>query len=417
MGADAEVERVLRRAAPSALGALVRHGGDFGTCEDAVQEAMLAASARWSTEGLPQDPTAWLITVARRRLIDQLRADLARVRRETREAELSLRDLEAADPVVGAGRDDTLTLFFLCCHPALTPLSQVALTLRAVGGLTTAQIARALLVSEASVAQRISRAKQKIRQSGRPFEMPAAEEHLDRLRAVQHVLYLVFNEGYLASSGNQLQRGELATEAIRLARLLVAAVPDDGEAVGLLALMLLVQSRSVARTSADGDLVALADQDRELWDRASIDEGVALITDSLARLPLGPYQVQAAIAALHAEAPTAAETDWAQILALYEVLGAIAPNPMASLGQAVALAMHQGPEAGLAKLALLDEDQRLSSSHRLHAVRAHLVELLGDDELARTGYLTAAELTGSETEKAYLAKRAERVRPDGSAAR
>jgi predicted RNA polymerase sigma factor len=313
---------------------------------------------------------------------------------------------------VDDGQDDTLTLFFLCCHPALTPLSQVALTLRAVGGLTTAQVARALLVSEASVAQRISRAKQTIRRSGRPFEMPPAEEHLDRLRAVQHVLYLVFNEGYLASSGEQLQRGELATEAIRLARLLVALVPEDGEGVGLLALMLLVHSRHAARTGGDGTLVALAEQDRGLWDQAAIDEGVALITDSLARLPLGPYQVQAAIAALHAEAPTAAETDWAQILALYEVLGAIAPNPMASLGQAVAVAMHRGPEAGLAELALLDQDERLSSSHRLHAVRAHLVELLGDDELARSGYLTAAELTGSETEKAYLKKRAARPAAD-----
>ncbi len=412
MDADTEVERVLRHAAPRVLGALVRRSGDFGTCEDAVQEAVLAAYAGWPAHGIPQDPTAWLITVAHRRLIDQLRTDLARVRRETQAAELSLRELEAADPGVSAGQDDTLTLLFLCCHPSLTPISQVALTLRAVGGLTTAQIARAFLVSEASMAQRITRAKQKIRQSGQPFRMPPAGELRDRLRAVQHVLYLVFNEGYLASSGPELQRGDLASEGIRLARLLAALVPDDGEAMGLLALMLLVDSRRAARTRADGTLIALAEQDRELWERASIDEGIALITDSLARLPLGPYQVQAAITALHAEAPTATETDWTQILALYEVLEAIAPNPMASLGQAVALAMLQGPDAGLAKLAALDDDERLISNHRMHAVRAHLLELLGDVEIARSGYLTAAELTGSETEKAYLKDRAARLRAE-----
>jgi len=410
--ADAEVERVLRHAAPHVLGALVRRSGDFETCEDAVQEAVLAAYASWPTNGIPQDPTAWLITVAHRRLIDQLRSDLARVRRETQEAKLSLRELEAADPGMSAGQDDTLTLLLLCCHPSLTPISQVALTLRAVGGLTTAQIARAFLVSEASMAQRITRAKQKIRQSGQPFRIPPAGERRDRLRAVQHVLYLVFNEGYLASSGAELQRSEVATEGIRLARLLAALVPDDGEAVGLLALMLLLDSRRAARTRPDGTLIALAEQDRKLWERAFIDEGIALITGSLARLPLGPYQVQTAISALHAEAATAAETDWAQILALYEVLEVIAPNPMASLGQAVALARLQGPDAGLARLALLEDDERLVSNHRLHAVRAHLLELLGDDEIARSGYLTAAELTASETEKAYLKDRAARLRAE-----
>ncbi|WP_434619520.1 RNA polymerase sigma factor [Arthrobacter sp. A5] len=413
MDADTEVERVLKHAAPHVLAAIVRRSGDFETCEDAVQEAMLVAYSRWPAHGIPQDPTAWLITVAYRRLIDQVRTDLARVRRETKAAELSLHDLEAADPGVSAGQDDTLTLLFLCCHPSLTPISQVALTLRAVGGLTTAQIARAFLASEASMAQRITRAKQKIRQSGQPFRMPPAEERCDRLRAVEHVLYLVFNEGYLASSGPELQRGELATEGIRLARLLAALVPDDGEAVGLLALMLLIDSRRAARTCADGTLIALAEQDRKLWDRAFIDEGIDLITDSLARLPLGPYQVQAAIAALHAEAPTTAETDWAQILALYEVLEAIAPNPMASLAQAVAFAMVQGPDAGLAKLALLEDDDRLISNHRLHVVRAHLIELLGDYEIARSGYLTAAEFTESETEKAYLKDRAARLGAEG----
>ncbi len=403
---------MLRHAAPHVLGALVRRDGNFETCEDAVQEAMLAASADWPAHGIPQDPTAWLITVAHRRLIDRGRSDLARVRRETRAAELSLRELEAEGPAEGAGGEDTLTLLLLCCHPSLTPISQVALTLRAVGGLTTAQIASAFLISEASMVQRITRAKESIRQSGQPFRMPPAGERRDRLRSVQHVLYLVFNEGYLASSGPDLQRSELAAEGIRLARLLVALVPDDGETVGLLALMLLIDSRRAARTSADGTLIALAEQDRGLWDRACIDEGIALITDSLARLPLGPYQVQAAIAALHAEAQNEAATDWVQIVALYEVLETIAPNPMASLGQAVALAMVQGPNAGLAKLALLDNDKRLISNHRLNTVRAHLRELLGDDEIARSGYLTAAELTDSDTEKAYLRDRAARLRSE-----
>jgi predicted RNA polymerase sigma factor len=257
--------------------------------------------------------------------------------------------------------------------------------------------------------QRITRAKHKIRQSDQLFRMPPAPERRARLQAVQHVLYLVFNEGYLASSGPQLQRGELATEGIRLARLLADLVPDDGETVGLLALMLLLDSRRAARAQADGTLISLDEQDRKLWDRAFMDEGIALITDSLARLPLGPYQVQAAIAALHAEAPIAPETDWAQIVALYEVLEAIAPNPMASLGQAVAHAMLHGPEAGLAKLAVLDDDERLTANHRLHAVRAHLLELLGDDEIAGSGYLTAAGLTKSETERDYLTDRAARL--------
>jgi predicted RNA polymerase sigma factor len=297
----------------------------------------------------------------------------------------------------------------LCCHPALTPVSQVALTLRAVGGLTTAQIARAFLVSEASMTQRITRAKHTIRQSDQPFCMPPSQERPDRLRAVRHVLYLVFNEGYLASSGPRLQRGELATEGIRLARLLAGLVPDDGETVGLLALMLLLDSRRAARTRADGTLIALDEQDRKLWDSAFIDEGVALITDSLARLPLGPYQVQASIAALHAEAPTAADTDWTQIVALYGVLEVIAPSPMALLGQAVAHAMLHGPEAGLAKLALLDDDERLIPNHRLHAVRAYLLEMLGNDRTAGSGYLMAAELTSNETERAYLTDRAARL--------
>jgi RNA polymerase sigma factor (sigma-70 family) len=409
MDADPEVERVLKHAAPHVLGALLRRSGDFEACEDAVQEAVLAGYASWPSDGIPRDPAAWLITVAHRRLIDQIRSELARVRRETQDAELSLRELEAADAGLSADEDDTLILLFMCCHPALTPISQVALTLRAVGGLTTAQIARAFLVSEASMSQRITRAKDKIRRSDEQLRMPSEQERRDRLRAVQHVLYLVFNEGYLASSGPQLQRGDLATEGIRLARLLAGQVPDDGETVGLLALMLLLDSRRAARTRADGALIALDEQDRNLWDRASMDEGIVLITDSLARLQLGPYQIQAAISALHAEAPTAADTDWAQIVALYEVLEAIAPSPMASLGQAVAHAMLHGPEAGLVKLALLADDDRLITNHRLHAVRAHLFEQLGDSEIAGSGYLTAAELTDSEMERVYLRVRAARL--------
>jgi RNA polymerase sigma factor (sigma-70 family) len=409
MDADPEVERVLKHAAPHVLGALLRRSGDFEACEDAVQEAVLAGYASWPSDGIPRDPAAWLITVAHRRLIDQIRSELARVRRETQDAELSLRELEAADAGLSADEDDTLILLFMCCHPALTPISQVALTLRAVGGLATAQIARAFLVSEASMSQRITRAKDKIRRSDEQLRMPSEQERRDRLRAVQHVLYLVFNEGYLASSGPQLQRGDLATEGIRLARLLAGQVPDDGETVGLLALMLLLDSRRAARTRADGALIALDEQDRNLWDRASMDEGIVLITDSLARLQLGPYQIQAAISALHAEAPTAADTDWAQIVALYEVLEAIAPSPMASLGQAVAHAMLHGPEAGLVKLALLADDDRLITNHRLHAVRAHLFEQLGDSEIAGSGYLTAAELTDSEMERVYLRVRAARL--------
>ena len=409
MDVEAEVEAALRHAAPRALDALVRRSGDFALAEDAVQEALLAAHTSWPAAGIPQSPTAWLITVAHRKLIDHLRSDVARMRREMNDVELSVRELEGADPGLAAEQDDTLVLLFMCCHPDLTPMSQVALTLRAVGGLTTAQIARAFLVSEASMAQRITRAKQQLRRSSRDFHPPSPEERRDRLRRVQHVLYLVFNEGYLASSGPRLQRTDLAREGIRLARLLTAAAPDDGESIGLLALMLLIDSRRAARTRGDGTLVELADQDRTLWDRGSIADGIALITDSLGRLPLGPYQVQAAIAALHAESSSAAETDWVQILALYEVLEGLAPNPMATLAQAVAHAMVHGPESALGKLADLDDDARLSSSHRLHAVRAHLREMLGDDEIARSGYLAAADLTASEPEKAYLTSRAARL--------
>lgn len=401
MVTDTEVERALRRAAPSVLGALLRRYNDFAMCEDAVQEALIAAYREWPGRGFPHDSTAWLITVAHRRLLDQLRSDQARARRETRQAELSIRDLEGHQPGAASGTDDTLTLLAMCCHPALSPISQIALTLRAVGGLSTAQIARAFFVSDASMSQRITRAKQAMRTSDHPAgAMPTTRT--DPTRAVQHVLYLIFNEGYLTSSGPELQRSDLAVEGIRLARMLVESIPADGEAVGLLALMLLLDSRRAARTDPDGALIALADQDRALWDRASIDEGTHLITDSLSRLPLGPYQVQAAITALHAEAPSFAQTDWAQIVALYDTLQIIAPNPMAAMGHAVALSMLQNADAGLGKLALLDDDERLVSNHRLHAVRAHLHERRGDDRAAHAGYLTAAALTTSETERAYL---------------
>jgi len=402
----------MRAATPRALGALVRRFGDFEACEDAVQEALLAASAAWTATGVPDDPTAWLITVASRRRIDQLRADVARMRRETTDAALSLREFEREfEREIGpepAG-DDALTLFVLCCHPSLTPTSQIALTLRAVAGLTTAQIAAAFLVPPAAMAKRITRAKKTIKTSGAQFQLPAGAELAERLRTVMHVIYLIFNEGYAETHGRQLESAELTGEAIRLAQLLRHQLPGDGEVVGLLALMLLIDARRAARTTPDGALVPLADQDHSLWDAAAISEGVALITDSLSRLLLGPYQVQAAIAALHAEAASSEDTDWEQILALYEVLERLAPSPMAALSEAVASAMVHGTDAGLAQLALLDTVEPLSSHHRLHAVRAHLLELTGERRAARAEYLAAAEATSNDAERRYLADRAHRL--------
>ncbi|MDQ1569729.1 MAG: hypothetical protein QOF79_403 [Actinomycetota bacterium] len=410
MSSDSSDEDLLRQLAPRVLAALVRRYGNFEAAEDAVQEALLSAATQWPLEGVPESPQGWLIRVASRRMIDELRSDLARARREAKEAALSLRDQFVVEADDDFSEDDTLTLLFLCCHPALTPASQVALTLRAVGGLSTAQIARAFLIPEASMAQRISRAKQRIKAAGAQFRMPPEHERPERLRTVQQVLYLIFNEGYTATSGSQLHRTELTGEAIRITRLVRRLLPDDGEVTGLLALMLLIDARRLARTGSDGALVPLAEQDRELWNRASIDEGIALISDSLARLPLGQYQVQAAIAAVHAEAARAEDTDWQQILALYEVLERLAPGPMVSLSQAVAVAMVEGPEAGLGLLALLDTDDRLASHHRLHAVRAHLLELAGDQDAARTSYEAAASLTASMREKEYLTARADRLR-------
>jgi RNA polymerase sigma factor (sigma-70 family) len=404
IGAATEVEGLLRELAPQVLGILVRRYGDFETCEDAVQEAMLAASVQWPAGGIPGNPTGWLVTVASRRRLELWRSDVARRRRELTAAAQAPPDVEPA-----RGVDDTLTLLVLCCHPSLTPVSQVALTLRAVGGLTTAEIARALLVPEATVAQRISRAKQRIRVSGATFALPPAAELADRLVAVRHVLYLIFNEGYTASSGTSLHRVELTAEAIRLTRQLHRRLPDDGETAGLLALMLLTDARRPARTRPDGALVPLADQDRSTWDGDAIAEGTTLITQTLAAAPVGPYQLQAAIAAVHDEAGRAEDTDWRQILALYDHLHRLAPSPMGTLGRIVAVAMVHGPQAGLAQLAAAGADPALAGHHRFHAVRAHLLELAGDRPAARAGYELAARRTLSIPEKRYLESRAARL--------
>ena len=409
------VEDLLRQFAPQVLGSLVRRYGHFDLAEDAVQEALLAAALQWPEQGIPENPRGWLITVAVRRLTDELRSDQARRRREERAAaELPREHVEPSpDPEqVPAEEDDTLTLFFLCAHPALSPASQLALTLRAVGGLATAEIARAFLVPDATIAQRISRAKQQIKASHIPFTLPAESERVARLTVVLHVLYLIFNEGYTASSGPDLQRGELTSEAIRLAREVRRLLPDDGEVAGLLALMLLTDARRAARTRTDGSLVPLAEQDRERWNGSYIEEGVALVTAALARSPLGPYQLQAAIAAVHDEAAQAADTDWPQILVLYELLERISPNPMVTLNHAVAVAMVKGPQAGLELLGPLDNDRRLAEHHRLDAVRAHLLEMAGDRAAARSSYRRAARRTTSLAERRYLEARANRLTSD-----
>jgi RNA polymerase sigma factor (sigma-70 family) len=406
------IEGLLRDLAPQVLGALVRRYGTFETAEDAVQEALLAAAMQWPSEGVPDNPRGWLVTVAARRLTDQLRSDVARHRRETASGALLPPEALHVPPPEASlepEADDTLLLLFLCCHPALSPASQIALTLRAVGGLTTEQIAKAFLVPDSTVGQRISRAKAAIRAAGATFSMPPEADRPERLRVVLHVLYLMFNEGYTASAGPDLQRAELASEAIRLARDLHRLLPGDGEVAGLLALMLLTDARRPARALADGSLVPLAEQDRSLWNRAAIEEGVALITETLATLPVGPYQLQAAIAAIHDEASTAADTDWPQIVTLYDVLSTLAPNPMVTLNRAVALAMVEGSAAGLAALRALDADDRLAGHHRLHAVRAHLEEMAGDRTAARESYRRAARLTASLPERRYLEGRASRL--------
>jgi RNA polymerase sigma factor (sigma-70 family) len=402
----------LRRLAPQVLGALVRRYGHFDLSEDAVQEALLAAAMQWPEQGVPENPRGWLITVASRRLTDELRSEQARRRREDAAAAQIPSD-KAVAPAAGEeqppDQDDTLTLLFLCCHPALSPASQIALTLRAVGGLTTAQIASAFLVPEATMAQRISRAKQRIKATGIPFHVPPQPERAERLRAVLHVLYLIFNEGYTASSGPDLLRSELTAEAIRLTREVRRLLPDDGEVAGLLALMLLTDARRPARTRPDGTLIPLAEQDRDRWNAESIQEGLALVTGALARAPIGPYQLQAAIAAVHAEAARADDTDWAQIVALYQLLERLSPNPMVTLNHAVAVAMVRGPQAGLDLLSTLDTDDRIAGHHRLDAVRAHLLEMAGDVDGARSSYRAAARRTTSLPEQRYLEARAARL--------
>ena len=409
-------EDLLRELAPRVLGALVRRYGHFDACEDAVQEALLAAALQWPDRGVPESPRGWLITVASRRLTDQLRSEQARRRREDDVAARTPADefvAPAPDDEQPPDRDDTLNLLFLCCHPALSAASQVALTLRAVGGLTTAEIARAFLVPEATMAQRISRAKQRIKATGIPFGMPPEGERAERLAVVLQVLYLIFNEGYTATAGPWLQRGELTGEAIRLTRAVHRLLPDDGEVAGLLALMLLTDARRAARTGPSGELIPLAEQDRSRWNREFIDEGVALITRTLARAPIGPYQVQAAIAAIHDEAPRAEDTDWPQIVALYQLLERISPGPMVTLNHAVAVAMVRGPRAGLDLLERLDADDRVAGHHRLDAVRAHLLEMAGDHQAARARYQLAARRTTSLPEQRYLEARAARLAEDG----
>jgi RNA polymerase sigma factor (sigma-70 family) len=402
-----EVEVLLRELAPQAVAALTRRYGDFDLCEDAVQEALLAASQAWPDSGIPDSPRGWLITVASRRRIELWRSDSARRQRE--EAVALLDEADAPPPT---SVDDSLTLVMLCCHPALTPASQVALTLRAVGGLTTAEIARAFLVPEATIAQRISRAKQRIRDAGATFSMPEADHLSSRLASVLRVLYLIFTEGHTASSGREATRVELAAEAIRLARMLRALVPDDGEVVGLLALMLLTDARRPARTGRDGALIPLAAQDRSLWDKAAIAEGVALITDTLARAPIGPYQVQAAIAAVHDEAKTAADTDWNEILGLYDLLERLEPGPMVTLNRIVALAEVDGPVVALDQLATVADGAGLAGHYRVDVVRAHLLEQAGDRTAAREAFRTAARRTLSTPEQRYLEQQALRLTDD-----
>jgi predicted RNA polymerase sigma factor len=401
-------EDLLRELAPQVLGALVRRYGDFADSEDAVQEALLAAATMWPAEGQPDNPLGWLIRVASRRLANQYRGDVARRRREELAASWSL-----SPPEPAPGRDDTPILMFMCCHPSLTPASAIPLTLRAVGGLTTREIAAAFLVPEATMAQRISRAKAKIKASGEPFTLPPPAQRPERLRSVLHVLYLLFNEGYTTSSGPGLSRTDLSGEAIRLARIMRVAVPKDPEVGGLLALMLLTDARRPARSGPGGELIPLAEQDRTRWDRDLIAEGVALITGTLGRGHAGEYQVQAAIAALHDQAASHTATDWPQILTLYELLEAMTGNPMVTLNRAVAAAMARGPGAGLALLDGLDE--RLSDHHRLHSVRAHLLERAGDNKAATAEFRAAAARTTNLREQHYLTAQAARLAAEPAA--
>jgi RNA polymerase sigma factor (sigma-70 family) len=409
---NAPFEHLLRELAPQVLGAVARRFRDFSSAEDAVQEAMIAAFIQWPQAGVPENPRGWLIQVACRRMTDQMRSEIARRERETAVAAetenlASLLDIEAdMDP------DDTLILLFMCCHPALTTSSAIALTLRAVGGLTTAEIANAFLVPEATMAQRISRAKQTIKASGMPFRLPSPHERTERLPAVLHALYLIFSEGYASSIGSHLQRLDLAREAIRLTRNTKTLLPENAEVAGLLALMLLTDARRAARTGRDEELIPLDKQDRSLWDHAEISEGIELLTATLARGSVGLYQLQAAIAAVHDEAERAADTDWPQILALYELLNRVSPSPMVTLNHAIAAAMVRGPADGLQLLRALDTDPRLATHYRLAAVRAHLLEKTGDYEAAIEHYRLASARTTSIPERNYLMTQAARLAGD-----
>jgi RNA polymerase sigma factor (sigma-70 family) len=406
------VERLLRDLGPEVLAAVARRYDDFGAAEDGVQEALIAAATQWPAEGIPANPRGWLYHVAMRRITDHVRSEMARRKREDSvagEVWAEWAFVPPPDGEVTADEDDTLALLFMCCHPALTPASAVALTLRAVGGLTTSEIASAFLVPESTMGQRISRAKQTIKASGIPFALPSDAERHARLASVLQVIYLIFNEGYTSSSGAALVRVDLSTEAIRLARMLHALLPTEHEVAGLLALMLLTEARRPARSGPNGELIPLDEQDRSLWDRALITEGLALISDVLPRGEPGPYQVQAAIAAIHDEAPSTDATDWREIMALYDVLLRFADNPMVALNRTIAAAMVEGPAAGLALLAKLDEDSRIAGHYRLDAVRAHLLERDGDRAAAARYYRRAAERTASIPERDYLLLKAARI--------
>jgi RNA polymerase sigma factor (sigma-70 family) len=414
---DAHSEHLLRDLAPQVLGAVIRRFHDFAAAEDAVQEALIAAALQWPEEGIPDNPRGWLIQVANRRMTDSLRSEVARRRRQSAAAMESAQQRPATGPDDETETDDTLTLIFLCCHPSLTPSSAVALTLRAVGGLTTAEIASAFLVPEATMAQRIGRAKRTIKASGVPFRLPDGRERIQRLRAVLHVLYLIFNEGYTSSAGPHLQRLELSREAIRLTRSVHSLLPDDGEVEGLLALMLLTDARHAARTGAAGELIPLTMQDRSLWDRTEISEGIALITAALSKGSIGTYQLQAAIAAVHDEAARAEDTDWPQILVLYELLTRMSDNPVVMLNHAIAAAMVHGPSKGLELLRALDADSRIAGHYRLDAARAHLLEMAGDHEDAIKNYRSAASRTTSMPERNYLLTQAARLTNAGRTGR
>jgi RNA polymerase sigma factor (sigma-70 family) len=408
---DLHLERLLRQLAPQVLGMVVRRFRDFAASEDAVQEALMAAATQWPRDGVPDNPRGWLVRVAQRRMADQLRSDIARRNREAAVAEDTPAALQPGlGGELGIDPDDTLILLFMCCHPALTSASAIALTLRAVGGLTTAEIAKSFLVPESTIGQRISRAKQSIKASGVPFRMPDADERAQRLSSVLHVLYLIFNEGYTASSGPALHRIDLSNEAIRLVREVHKLLPDNGDVAGLLALMLLTDARRAARTGPNGELIPLDEQDRALWDRQTVADGVALAGAALSKGSVGEYQLQAAIAAVHDEAERAEDTDWPQILALYGMLMRITDNPMVALNHAIATAMVDGPKTGLALLGPLQDDERLRGSHRLDAVRAHLLERVGEPDAAVALYRKAASKTTSVPERNYLLMKAARVR-------